>query len=82
MVYRKAIGNSLDINVRRGGTLVREYPIQIRSTGGNLRFIVTGGLGYVPVTFTNLADYRGFHLEQKLNGEWVKIDQSHYGKDF
>ena len=82
MVYREAIGNALDIKLLRGGKLVREYPIQIRSTGGDIRFAVTGGLGYVPVTFTDLTEYRSFHLEQKINGDWVEIDQSHYGKDF
>jgi hypothetical protein len=82
LVYREAVGNSVDINVRRGGKLVRAYPIQIQRTAGDIRFDVTGGLGYVPVTFTNLTDYRNPLLEEKRNDEWVEIDQSHHGKDY
>jgi hypothetical protein len=82
MIFREAVGNDLDVKVARGGTLEQSYPIRIRSQGGLVEFAVAGGLGYAPVTFTNLDDYRGFRLEQKINRHWVALDQSHYGSDF
>ncbi len=82
MIYREAVGNYLEVKMTRGGKLERSYPIRIRSQGGEIAFTVTGGLGYVPVTFTGLSDYRGHRLERNVEGAWVELDQSHAGKDF
>lgn len=82
MIYREAVGNHLDVRVSKGGKLMRSYPILIRSQGSAVAFTVTGGLGYVPVTISDLNDYRGFKLEHKVDGIWIELDQSHYGKDF
>ena len=82
MIFREAVGNDLDVKVKRGGVLERSYPIYIRSKGGAVIFTVTGGLGYVPVTIGNLNDYRGYQLEHKVDGNWIELDQSYDGKDY
>ncbi len=82
MIHREAFGNHLEVSVARGGEVERLYPIKIRCQAFPLAFQVTGGLGYVPVTFAGLQDYRGFTLEYQVDGHWVALDQSRYGKDF
>lgn len=82
MIYREAVGNDLEVQVTRGGTLLRSYPIRIRSEGRVVGFSVTGGVGYVPVTISGLPDVRGYRLEMKTNGAWVALDQSYHGNDF
>ena len=81
MIYREAVGNNLDVKVI-GGKLEQAYPIRIHSTGGDITFDVTGGIGYVPVTFTGVRNYRGFKLVRKEKNQWVEFDQSYYAKDF
>jgi hypothetical protein len=82
MIYREAIGNHLEVKVTRGGELQRSYPIHIRSRGGTVAFTVTGGLAYVPITISGLDDYRGFRLQQRVDGTWTELDQSWHGKDY
>ena len=43
---------------------------------------ITGGMSYVPITFTNVKHYSGYHLEQLVDGQWVKVDQSVSGNDY
>ena len=43
---------------------------------------VTGGVGYVPVTFTGLNDYRGWQLFKSTGGPLVAVDQSVHGNDY
>jgi hypothetical protein len=82
MIYREAVGNNLDVKVTKGGKLEQAYPIRIQNTGGDIVFDVTGGIGYVPVTFTGIGNYRGFKLSRKEEAQWVEVDQSYHGKDF
>ncbi len=58
MIYREAIGNDLDVIVSKG-TLEHTYPIRIHAPDG-AEFSVTGGLGYVPMTFNGLPNYRRY----------------------
>jgi hypothetical protein len=82
MVYREAIGNDLDVVVTNGGTVIRNYPVQIVSESNTVNFSITGGRGYVPITITNVNSYLNPALLQKVNGKWEKIDQAVYGNDF
>ena len=43
---------------------------------------VTGGLGYVPITFTGLKHYRGYGLEQFTADGWQRVVQSVHGHDY
>ena len=46
------------------------------------QFSVIGGIGYVPLTITNVPDYRNPELFRKVNGNWQKVNQEVYGNDF
>ena len=82
MMQREVLGNDISVEIEKG-ILERSYPVQIKVAEGNIaQFKLTGGIAYVPVTFTGLDGYRDPVLEEKVNGSWKKIDQSNYGKDF
>jgi autotransporter-associated beta strand protein len=81
MVIREAIGNNLTVNVTEG-TLEKSYPIQIATVNGTAQFDVTRGVGYVPMTFTGISDYRDPRLEELIGDDWVAVNQAVYGKDF
>jgi hypothetical protein len=81
MVYREAVGNDTDVEVS-SGTLLDEYPIQIKADNNKAQFYITGGLGYVPLTISNVSTYRDPELFRKVNGRWQKVDQQVHGNDF
>ncbi|MDW5290145.1 hypothetical protein [Formosa sp. PL04] len=81
MTYREAIGNDIDVIVSKG-TLIDNYPIKIEAEDDIAQFSVIGGLGYVPLTITNISNYRNPKLFRKINGEWVEVNQEVYGNDF
>jgi hypothetical protein len=81
MTYREAIGNDTKVETTTG-TLIDEHPIHIKATKNKARFSISGGLGYVPVTISNLSTYRHPKLFQKIKGRWVKVDQQVHGNDF
>ncbi len=81
LVYREAIGNDLDIDITTG-TLINNYPIKIEADNSIARFSVTGGIGYVPLTISNVGSYRNPELYRKVDSKWEKVDQSVYGNDF
>jgi hypothetical protein len=78
LVHREAAGNALLVTAHKG-RLERSYPL-VMSANRNSEAAcnLTGGIGFVPVTFTGLRDYRGFDL-------WIdgrRFDQSVHGNDF
>ncbi len=78
LVHREAAGNSLRTQARHG-RMVTPYPMVIEVDAGQRGTIeVHGGLGYVPVTFTGLAQPRGYRLF--LDGR--RVNQSVHGNDF
>ena len=65
------------------GEVTQLYPIAVKaSEDGTAEISVKGGLGYVPVTFTNLPSYSGFSLMLRTENGWEKIDQSVHGEDY
>ena len=82
MVYREALGNRLNVQVFSGGSLLSNYPVRIRSDSSVVKFRITGGRGFVPVTISNVQDYRDPLLYRHENGSWNRVDQEVYGKDF
>ena len=81
-VARQAAGNTLDVAVA-AGTIERRYPPVVRvSDGQSAGLTVTGGLAQLPVTFTGLADYKGYSLWTVVDGEETRLDQSIHGNDF
>jgi hypothetical protein len=81
ITYREALGNDLQVNVSKG-RLIDDYPIKIQAMEDRTQFSVTGGLGYVPLTITNISDYRNPSLFRKVDGEWNRVDQSVHGSDY
>jgi hypothetical protein len=84
MVHREALGNDRTVAVIRG-TLENRHPaIRIHATAQNqAEFSLSGGLGYVPVTFAGLNGYRRPYLEERFPGEdWRPVDQAVHGNDF
>ncbi len=76
-VRREAAGNALDVAVSTG-VLQRAYPLSVATDQQRAELTVRGGVGYVPVTFTNLQDYRGYQLQ--LDG--TVLNQAVHGNDF
>ncbi len=81
LVYREAVGNATEVDVSTG-ELVKEYPIQIKADKNKAIFSVRGGLGYVPLTISNVSTYRNPELYRKVDGDWQKVDQQVHGNDF
>lgn len=78
MILREAVGNDRRVEVKTG-KLERLHPdIRMVADADRAAFELTGGLGYVPITFTDLTSSRPFTLT--VNGE--PIDQSIHGNDF
>ena len=78
MIQREALGNGRHIHMIQG-KLERTWPaIRVSTHRNNAEFILTGSLGYVPVTFNSLTSCRGLTLfiDDK------PLDQSIHGKDF
>lgn len=78
MVHREAVGNDRRIELGTG-SLLRVYPaVTVRTAHDAAAFVLTGGLGYVPITFTGLSSPRDFVL--RVDGQ--PLDQNVHGADF
>ena len=78
MVHREAVGNDRQVEMK-AGTLLRSHPaILVEASVDRAECRVSSGLGWVPVTFSGLTDFRGFTLS--VDGR--ALDQSVHGKDF
>ena len=78
LVWREAAGNALEVTMRKG-TLTRSVPLAVAvSRRQEAELILTGGLGYVPLTFTGLKDYHGYEL--LVDGR--PLNQAVQGNDF
>ena len=78
MIHREAVGNHRRVGVLQG-SLEHLYPdIRIRADGDRATFTLSGGLGFVPITFTGLSSSRSYTL--RVDGE--PVDQNVHGNDF
>ncbi len=78
MIQREVLGNARLIEMK-SGKLIRRFPdVRVSCEKGQASYELEGGVGYVPVTFTNLSRPNGQSL--KVNGKVV--DQSVHGNDF
>lgn len=78
MIHREAVGNDRRVTMKTG-KLESLYPaVKVRVSNDIAEFTLTGGLGYVPVTFTGLTSSRGYAL--LLDGH--PVNQSVHGNDF
>jgi hypothetical protein len=78
MIHREAVGNDRQVEIQSGKVDALHPAVAIRAGNDNPAFTLTGGLGHVPVTFTNLASPRDHEL-------WVDgqpVNQSIHGNDY
>jgi len=81
-VFRQAAGNALEVTAIEG-ILRRPYPPCVEvGPAHSAEIAIAGGVGYIPLIFTGLDDYRGWELCRKQRDEWVAVDQSAFGNDF
>ena len=84
MILKLARDNQLEVTPIVG-RLMRSHPVELRAEDGAVavEFTLTGGLGYTPVTITELARPEGWRMEQQQDdGSWVQVDQSVEGNDY
>ncbi|NOU36804.1 MAG: hypothetical protein HOO88_08545 [Kiritimatiellaceae bacterium] len=80
--YRQAKGNDLQLNVTHG-TLQRALPVEIAvGADGAAMVEVTGGMAYVPFTFTRAPSASAPSLVELRSGVSIPVDQSDHGNDF
>lgn len=78
MIHREAVGNDYAV-VMKVGTLERLHPdVRVRTVKDAATFDLTGGINFVPVTFTGLSSPRNSTLT--VNG--VPLNQATHGNDF
>jgi len=78
MIHREAVGNDYAV-VMTTGTLERLHPdIRVRTKDDAAAFNLSGGIGYVPITFTGLPSPRN----STLSVDGVPLNQSVHGSDF
>jgi hypothetical protein len=81
-VDREAKGNTLEVAAVHG-TVVHAYPMVVRvDAEQTAEFQVTGGIGYVPITFTGLRDYKGYELLEEVKGTLTRVTQNVHGNDY
>lgn len=78
MIHREAKGNARRVEMRVG-KLVRSFPdVRVVVENDAAEFVLSGGLGYVPLTFTNLSSAGGGVLS--VDGK--PLEQGVHGSDF
>ena len=78
LVDREATGNHIEAVVKTG-SLSRVFPLELAvDRAQHASCMIKGGVGYVPITFTGLKDYRGFEL--LVDGR--ALNQAVHGNDF
>lgn len=82
-MYQQVVGGSISVSASKG-TVLSQYPVAIMTAGGSVvaQFELTGGLGYVPVSFTGLPSFGSYKLQVKNNGEWIDVNQEVKGNDY
>lgn len=77
-IHREAKGNNRVVDASKG-KLIHRYPnIAIKAQNEEVAFTLKGGIGYVPLTFSNLRSHSGYALA--IDGK--TLDQSVHGNDF
>jgi hypothetical protein len=78
MIYREAVGNDRHVEMKTGELAAIHPAITIRAKENAAEFTLTGGLGYVPVTFSGLTSPGG----PVLTVDGRPVNQGIHGNDF
>lgn len=81
MLYREALGNSIQAS-STSHELNLNYPLTVKTVNNTATVNIHGGVGYVPLVFSNLTSINDPKLWLVTDKGEVLIDQSKYGKDF
>jgi hypothetical protein len=83
MMLTLAGGNRLTVDARVG-QVRRVQPVEIDAAPGAraAELTLTGGRGYVPLTFHGLTRHDGWRLERRVQDVWARVDQSVRGNDY
>lgn len=81
-IYRQAIGNDIKLKAIKG-KILHNYPIILEVDKNQIAEIeITDGIGYLPITFTGLNDYKDYELWQCINNSQKLVNQNVHGSDF
>lgn len=81
-MFREANMNTLKLDIRKG-KLVRRTPLMIEAENDEIVVDLSNGLGYVPLTISNISNYKNFKAIITRNGEFVNLrNQEKFGNDF
>jgi hypothetical protein len=81
-VHREAVLNTLAVRALRGRVL-RRYPVEIEAGPEGAEIEVTGGAGFIPLSFLGLDRPDGWRLSMAAaGGPEAPVDQSVHGNDF
>jgi hypothetical protein len=83
MIHREAAGNRLQARAIRG-RLVCPWPLEVEADAGQAEVEITGGLAFVPLTFTGLDTHAGWQLwrQGEGDGQAVRVRQDVHGNDY
>ena len=81
-IFRQAKEGGLEVKVTRG-QLVNTFPVEVKVDEFSVaEFMISGGVGYTPITLIGLNSHKGWLFERYVGGKWEKVDQSKFGKDY
>ena len=81
-VLRQATGNNLRLHAI-AGRLLRSYPpLVLVDASQSAEIEITGGLAYLPISFTGLNDFRTGGLTISDDRKPSRVDQSVHGNDY
>ncbi len=77
LTHREAARSQMSVEAKTG-SVEQAWPLRIRAENGNqAEFVITGGVGYTPVTVAGASGYRDFALQRvKEDGTIEPINQS------
>lgn len=78
MIHREAVGNDRRVEVKTGMLRHTQPAITLEVVGDRAEFTLTGGLGYVPITFNGLTAPDGY----TLSADDQPLNQGTHGNDF
>lgn len=83
LVRELAAENHLVVEVRTG-VLRRTQPVEVDAAPAAVaaELTLSGGSGYVAVTFHRLVRHDGWRLQRRVGGAWTPVDQAVEGNDY
>ncbi len=81
LLHREVIGNKITASSNTNEVSL-DYPLTVKAENNTASVTVTGGVGYIPIVFSNLSSIDDPKLYLVTDDGDVLIDQSNHGNDF